>query len=218
MCFSAEASFTVGSILGVIGVATLKKVKDRKLLLIAMFPLFFGFQQLLEGMIWIHMDEEFIKTPFSQLTVNLYLFFAWLFWPIFVPFAFYLSEKENWKKALFAFAFLLGLSITYVDIRFLAANAVTPIITGHSLNYGFTPFYGNMIYGLSIFIPIFLSSIPKIKIFGIALLVTFVISQLIYTYTFTSVWCFFCAAVSVLLYKILIEIESKSTEEELIQS
>lgn len=205
MCFSAEASFTVGSILGVMGVATLKKVKNRNHLLIALFPLLFGIQQILEGIIWLHMDETFIRTPFSQVSVNLYLFFAWLFWPVFVPIAFYAAETVQWKKALFAVALVLGFTITFVDIRYLATHSVTPVITGRSLNYGFTPFYGNAIYGLSSFIPIFLSSIPRMKVFGAALLSTFILSQLIYTYTFTSVWCFFCAAVSVLLYKILLK-------------
>lgn len=216
MCFSAEASFTVGTVLGVIGIATLKKVKNRNNLLIALFPILFGIQQFLEGIIWLYMDETFIRTPFSQVSVNLYLFFAWLFWPVFVPIAFYAAETVKWKKAFFAFALLLGFTITFVDIRYLATHSVTPVITGRSLNYGFTPFYGNVIYGLSSFIPIFLSSIPRMKVFGTTLLSTFILSQLIYTYTFTSVWCFFCAAVSVILYKILCEAESDKYE--LIQS
>lgn len=215
MCFSAEASFTVGSILGVMGIATLKKVKNRNHLIIALFPLLFGFQQFLEGIIWLHMDETFIRTPFSQFSVNFYLFFAWLFWPVFVPIAFYAAETVKWKKALFAFALLLGLAITFVDIRYLATHSVTPVISGRSLYYGFSPFYANVVYGLSAFIPIFLSSIPRMKIFGATLLATFVLSQLIYSYTFTSVWCFFCAAVSVLLYQILCE---KKSEQELTQS
>ena len=211
MCFSAEASFTVGTLLSGVGIATLKAVKKREYFLISLFPLLFGVQQYLEGLIWLHMDPSFISTPLSQTTVNLYLFFAWLFWPIFVPIAFFVAEKEKWKKVLFAFAFLIGLTITFVDIVHLINNQVTPVITGRSLNYGFTPLYGNVFYGLTAFIPIFLSSIPRMKIFGASLLITFAISQIIYTYAFTSVWCFFCAAVSVLLYKILKEASSEKT-------
>jgi len=215
MCFSAEASFTVGTMLGVVGVATLQRVKKKEYLLIALFPLLFATQQILEGVVWLHMDPTFQSTPFSQLAVNLYLFFAWLFWPIFVPLAFLIAEKENWKKWMFAGAFLIGLSITYVDIIHLMKHQVTPSIAGHSLNYGFTPMYGNIIYGFSAFIPIFLSSIPQMKKFGAVLLATFFISQIIYLYAFTSVWCFFCAASSILLYKILKE---ASSEREFIKS
>ncbi|CCB90499.1 putative membrane protein [Waddlia chondrophila 2032/99] len=203
MCFSAEASFTVGTILSVVGITTLKQVKKQKYFLVALFPLFFASQQLIEGIVWLNMHPSFVSTPLSQAAVNLYLFFAWLFWPIFVPIAFFVAEKEKWKKILFLTVFLIGLIISYIDIIYLINYRITPQIVGRSLDYGFTPLYGNILYGLIVFIPIFLSSVPRMKIFGISLLIAFIISQLIYTYAFTSVWCFFCAAISIQLYQIL---------------
>lgn len=211
MCFSAEASFTVGTLLSVVGIATLKHVKKREYFLISLFPLLFAAQQFLEGVVWLNMEPSFETTLMSQTAVNLYLFFAWMLWPVFVPLAFIAAEEKKWKKALFLIAFLAGFAIAYVDTVHLINYQVTPVITGNSLNYGFTPLYGNIVYGLTVFIPIFLSSVPRMKIFGASLLVTFIISQLIYTYAFTSVWCFFCAAVSVLLYKILKEASSEKT-------
>ncbi len=203
MCFSAESSFTVGSILSIMGIATFKQVFRWSRALVAIIPLLFGAQQIMEGIIWTHMDPEFISTPFSNIIVQLYLFFAWILWPLYIPIAFYLTEKIAWKRYACIFSLLIGIVVTFFDAKFLLTNKVTPTIVGNSLYYGFTPMHGNILYGIPAMLPIFISSIPKMWVFGIWLLITFIISQIIYTYTFTSVWCFFCAAVSILLFSIL---------------
>jgi hypothetical protein len=60
MCFSPEASFGSGVLLSVVAVATLRKaaLNDRSMLGFAMFPAIFGAHQLIEGMVWITMDDN----------------------------------------------------------------------------------------------------------------------------------------------------------------
>ena len=49
MCFSATASFTVGVVLSVIGVVTIKMTRRKEEIPFAMIPLLFGIQQFIEG-------------------------------------------------------------------------------------------------------------------------------------------------------------------------
>jgi hypothetical protein len=44
------------------------------------------------------------------------------------------------------------------------------------------------------------SSFPILRFFGVALGVAFVAAHVMYTATFFSVWCFFAAAVSAMLF------------------
>jgi hypothetical protein len=213
MCFSAEASFTVSAVLGVIGIATLKQAKKPGYLLVALLPLLFGIQQFLEGIVWIHMEDGFIRTYVSEAAVSLYLFFAWILWPVYIPLAFLIPETVNWKRSLFGIILMMGLFILFMDVKYLLSHTVTPTIQGYSLDYGYSPLSTNMAYGLIVLIPIFLSSIPGMWIFGAWLLGSFIISQMIYAWAFTSVWCFFSAAISIVLYKILKE---NATRKELI--
>jgi hypothetical protein len=49
MCFSATASFIAGTTLSIIGIATIRNVERRSELPLALIPLLFGIQQLIEG-------------------------------------------------------------------------------------------------------------------------------------------------------------------------
>lgn len=51
MCFSPEASFAGGIIISAIGVATVKKIHNPSQLVFASIPLFFGVQQITEGVL-----------------------------------------------------------------------------------------------------------------------------------------------------------------------
>lgn len=203
MCFSEEASFTAGIVLSVMGLMTIKRVKTKSRLLIASIPLLFGMHQLMEGFIWRSLNE-FSPDP---MVVLIFLIFAWIIWPIFVPLSFLTAEVVPWKRKLFACCVLLGVIIALCDIRFLYLNEVTPQIIGSSLYYDHSPAFGNYAFGAASLIPIFLSSIPGMRVFAWLLLVSFLSTQLIYFLTFTSVWCFFCAVLSISLFKILTDAE-----------
>ena len=49
MCFSAQASFTAGTVLLIVGAATVRRARVRSELPYAWIPVLFGIQQLLEG-------------------------------------------------------------------------------------------------------------------------------------------------------------------------
>ena len=56
MCFSATADFAGSVVLGAVGVATLREVKDRRELLLAAMPCLFAMHEFIEGFVWLGLD------------------------------------------------------------------------------------------------------------------------------------------------------------------
>ena len=86
MCFSATASFTAGVVLTVIGIASIKKANYKSQLLFASIPFMFGVQQFAEGILWLTIPKSdyFVL---QKMATYIYLFFAHILWPLWVPIA-----------------------------------------------------------------------------------------------------------------------------------
>lgn len=200
MCFSAKVSFTAGVVLTAVGIATTFKSKRKDQLLIALIPLLFAAQQFAEGVIWLFMNEEFLKTPLSNFALNAYLLFAWAIWPIYFPLAFFLPEKVTWKRILMGACFFIGCYIAFADLRFLFMEEINPKVVENSIFYGVNPAYKTFSYVIVTILPPLVSSLKGIPQFGLLLIASFIVSQTIFSYTMTSVWCFFAALLSFYLY------------------
>ena len=74
MCFSATASFVAGTSLSVLEFAALKRAKIKSEIPVAIVPLLFGAQQLVEGIIWLSFRTE---APPRKTSDDLYL--LWIF-------------------------------------------------------------------------------------------------------------------------------------------
>lgn len=86
MCFSANASFTAGTVLTVIGAISVRKVRVPSQIFFASIPIIFAIQQFSEGFLWLSLT----KPAFAELKVSMtfiFLFFAQIVWPFWVPFA-----------------------------------------------------------------------------------------------------------------------------------
>lgn len=207
MCFSAEASFTVGSVLGVLGLTTLKKVTKWSLKLLALIPLLFAIQQFAEGIVWINTDTEMQRTTCSVVAQTSYLLFAWVIWPVYAPLAFLISEKVPWKQIVCVLCLIIGIYIAYGNLNFLYFNELTAKVVEKNLYYDQTTQYGNFGYAIPVLVPMFISSIKNMWVIGLCLLGGFIVSELMFSSAFTSVWCFFAAVSSIFLLKVLVDAE-----------
>ncbi|HEY4832068.1 MAG TPA: DUF6629 family protein [Waddliaceae bacterium] len=213
MCFSAEASFTVSAILATIGAITIKNAKAPRLKLIALVPFFFALQQFAEGVVWLYMNGT-VQDPSVGVAAQYgYLFFAWILWPTYSPLAICIGEKMGWRKIVCFLCLGLGIFVSYVGCIFLVNEPLFTTIIGHSINYGISSPFQNIVYGIPVFVPLFISSIKEMWVFGLLLLISFIISQFIYGYAFTSVWCFFAAGISIALYFIIKKASFSETKE-----
>lgn len=199
MCFSATASFTTGTILLFTWIVTLYQVKHKSSIPFASIPLIFGIQQIIEGLVWISFNSFF----FHSIVVNMFVFIAYVFWPIYVPITILLIEKEKVRKKILWFISVLWTMVgIYIFIHILYAWISSSIIS-HSICYQVPityPFVSFSLYFFSVCLWIIVSSSQKIRIFGTFVLVSFFIAYSFYPETSFSVWCFFSAAFSIIIY------------------
>ena len=99
MCFSSSASFSTGAILGVAGLLTITKVKNSDQYIFASIPLFFSIQQFSEGLVWLSLTKSNFAI-WESMATNIFLIFAQVVWPIWVPLSIYLLEKDKFTKII----------------------------------------------------------------------------------------------------------------------
>jgi hypothetical protein len=200
MCFSATASFAAGTVLLATGAFTMRMARNSRERPYALIPVLFGVQQLIEGALWLTFPD---KAPVLKTVLTyLYSIFSHVLWPIYVPVAVYMLEKVAWRrKALLATAIggtLVGLYLLYFLIRL-------PIVAtagdGH-IDYESPHFYVGIVmtlYVLGTCVSPLLSSHRWVNWFGVGAIVSFLAAGAFYLTWVISVWCFFAAAMSVIV-------------------
>lgn len=201
MCFSATASFSAGTVLIGISVLTLKSVKHPRELLFAAIPLLFAIQQLSEGVIWLTFQHDMPRL--NTAMTHVYQFFSHVLWPIYVPVAVLMLEPKRWRRqVLFAF-FAAGIAVGAYLLYVLIAFPVISRQTSHHIEYVSPHFYAGLVMMLYLlataFSPMF-STHLVVKVFGYLALLSFAAVYYFYATWFISVWCFFAALLSVVIY------------------
>ncbi|HYG52593.1 MAG TPA: DUF6629 family protein, partial [Flavobacteriales bacterium] len=204
MCFSAGTSFGVGIVLTTTGVATLKKANERSQFAFACIPLIFGIQQISEGFVWLSLQNP----AFSEWqTVSTYIFlaFAQVVWPAWVPLSFLLLERQKKPKSILYGLTGIGLLVAgYLAYR-LATNVVTSHIVGMHIWYdlgiegGVVRVLG-ILYFVATVVPPFFSSLNRMWLLGTFILASYIITKLFFEEYVISVWCFFAALISVTVF------------------
>jgi hypothetical protein len=198
MCFSATASFTSAGILGVIGVACLARASSAREWPVAAAPLIFALQQSIEGLLWLNL----LETPEgwrSQGLTSLFLFFAEVFWPIYVPIAVLLIEPSRERRRLIYVCLTAGLSVgAHLLWGVLTLPHAAKIIDDHIV-YFTEQKASNIVaaaYLASTALPLMLSSRRTVAMLGAIVFVGSIVAYVVYWDAFVSVWCFFAAATS----------------------
>lgn len=207
MCFSATASFTASFSLSVLGVATLTQTTSKKQLLLATLPLFFAIQQFFEGIVWLNLDHK--SSPLYFLGIYVFLVFATGFWLIFCPISVYVLEDDLFRKnsilGISAIGTILGIYLVSCVVRqeVIVTNNLGNLLYNLNLLYDFNFifFYDifKYLYLLVISVPFLISSQRLLVLFGILIIIAFILADRFYQATFISVWCFFAALISSVL-------------------
>ncbi len=210
MCFSPEASFTASAVLLTTAVACMSKVTHKSHILFAAIPLVFGLQQFSEGMLWVAMQNQ----AYGNWRTGATYFFACtgqLIWPLLVPFGVLLMEPDKKRKNILRLFCTIGVVIFLYLFHNIINYPVTAKITNHHMDYEFVFPYSHhtmlsaVLYVIPTVMSHFVSSIKKIRLMGFTVLVSLAVTRLFYIqYTF-SVWCFFSALMSLLVYAIIKE-------------
>ncbi len=203
MCFSATASFTASAVLTVAGVVTLKQVKQTQQLPLAVIPMIFAIQQAVEGWIWIMAIQQPGPVWLESLLTHIFPFIAYTFWPIWVAFAVRNLETDPFRRNILLVMQITGICVGLFFLYFMLSGPLTIEIINHSIHYAFKfPFYvpSQWFYGISIIGATLVSSHKLINLFGIGLIVSYNIARFWFAPTYPSVFCFFAALISVIIY------------------
>ena len=200
MCFSTSVSFSASIALIAIGTAIIRKIQNKSFMPLAMIPFFFAVQQFAEGVVWLDVTS-------TLRAKNVFLFFAYVFWPIYIPFCFYVSENQQVKKQFICILWGVGLCLA-TALAFVIPSAM-PVANSGSIQYIVNPAFDlfshapTILYVIATLGPIFLSSIPKMKIVGLLMTLAAVVTHYVNEICFVSLWCFWAALLSALLYFVL---------------
>jgi hypothetical protein len=219
MCFSANASFVSSAVLGVVGVAALNKVKTSTQLPFAAIPLLFGIQQASEGILWVMLgDTSYVS--YQHIPTLVFLLFAQIIWPTWIPFSIMLVEKnEKRRKLLKVFTGVGAITSGYLGYCLITYD-VHAEIAGYHIHY-FLDFplvmvwLSGIVYFIATVIPPFASGERRMQFLGVTILISYIFSTLFYKEYLLSIWCFFAAFLSGLVYLIMDVLKGEHVEKAL---
>jgi len=205
MCFSATGSFGVATVIAGIGAVAITQRKPPSHRMLALVPLLFAAQQVTEGVVWMTIGQP-AETRLQAIAVVLFLSFALVGWPMWVPISLFLAERNPSRRKALAVLSGVGVVVGVYAAVLLVRGRPTAHVAGHSLAYSYVERGPARVlalylpgYVLPTVVPFFISTIDKAKLMGTVLVVSLLATFLIQREALTSVWCFFAAILSVLI-------------------
>ncbi len=213
MCFSPEASFAGGVIISAIGIVTLRKIHRPSQILFACIPLFFGFQQFAEGFVWLTLPMS-DHTLILKIFVYIFLVTAQVIWPVLIPLSVLLMERSNKKKEILKVLLVVGVALSLYYGFCLLNFHVNPKIEGFHIKYynDFPETLGmiaTLVYMITTIPPLFISSVKRTHLLGILMSISCIVTVIFFKQYLTSVWCFFAALISGVIYWILSDLQKE---------
>lgn len=202
MCFSANVSFVSAGILALIGITCFALSKTKGDRFVSSIPLFFSTQQLIEGLLWLTLPTS---SSLSSLLPYAYLFFALIWWPIWMPICIAVYETNFWRKGAIGICAILGICCGIFYLKQLFLYGATASIHNTHIAYNLvqpfslpTSIILTLLYFVCAIIPFFISSRRYMWALGAAISASYVISFIFYYANLGSIWCFCAAAISAL--------------------
>jgi hypothetical protein len=215
MCFSEPVSFAAGSLLIAGGVfASWKALKiNKRYLPIALMPVMAGVQQMMEGHVWMGLNES--DSFMVWWGAMGFILFSWLIWPIWIPFGVYALEPPYSKRKLPLFFFAvtgLALGLTLYVPHIFNPDWVSVHINNHSIAYEDTMFLDYLIprwatyaiYVSLIVAPPLFSTYLHMRLFGLTLIAIIAIVWIFLTYAYISFFCLLAGLGTIHLIYIII--------------
>lgn len=213
MCFSANASFGVSAVLLIGGAISISKSRSWSQIPFASIPLLFAFQQFVEGFVWLSLtDPNYYNL--NQNTTMVFLIFAQVVWPFWVPMSIMVLEQKKQQKKILSLFAIFGLMVSFYLGYCLYEFPVKSLISNHhiryELNFQFNLIqYSGIFYFLPTVVPPFLSSVKGMLMFGLVIAISYLFTKIFYGEYVISVWCFFAAAMSIIITYIIYRLNPK---------
>jgi len=213
MCFSAQADFISAAVIGGVGIAALGEVEDRRELPLAALPITFAAHQATQGVVWLGLDGH-ANAATQNLALHAYLLIAWVVLPILAPIAMLLVEPDTIRRRCMTVLAVVGAIVGIWLLGPLVFGSVSAHDVGHTIQYDGAGAHADLVtvfYVIATCGSFLLSSLRRVRIFGVANLAGVGVVAWINANALTSVWCTWAAIVSVLIYA---ELRSHAHEPE----
>jgi uncharacterized membrane protein len=205
MCFSATGSFGVAAVLAGIGTVAMAQEKAPSRRMLGLVPLLFAFQQVAEGVVWLTIDHPGQRWLLT-LSVAVFLGFALVVWPIWVPISLWAGERNARRRRILRALIWVGIGVGIYAGAILVRGRPTARVAGHSIAYGYADAGPALVLALYLpmylipaLLPFFVSTISRARLMGTVLGVSLIATFIIERQTLTSVWCFFGAILSAVI-------------------
>ncbi len=221
MCFSAPVSFGSAIVIGSVGLIIFSRKVSKKFIPLAMIPLIFSLQQAMEGIVWLSVDTP-DNESMQKLGMYSFLSVATVFWPTWCPFAVYAMEPKVSRKRWLSVVWVIGAVVSLFALDGLMMHgAQMEVSCGHIAYRAISSFFRMLTehaflgsvalgaYTLATIGPMFISSVSLMRVLGVAISAGWLSAQFFYSMYFASVWCFFSAIASVLIYFVVTREKSK---------
>jgi len=202
MCFSATASFAAAALTGAVGVATLGRVKRLRDIPLASIPLVFGAQQAIEGTLWLGLRAD-PGSSSNQALAATFTAIALVLWPALAPLAIGLAERNKTVRLLIYALLPVGIILGSYSMLLIAQHPYTATIVNANICYisgASYPTAGLVAYVVCTCLPPLLSTDIFVRRAGVSIGVGMGISSVFYYQGFFSVWCFFAALASAMIF------------------
>ena len=187
--------------LGVLGVATLTKVRHRRELLFASLPALFAIHQCIEGFVWLSLDGV-LRPQVTHEMGGAFMLYAQGLLPFLLPLSVLLFEPDSHSRRRMLPFVVIGTGTALYMLWALAAYPSLIYIERNSIVYtnaGTNNTALAVLYIVATCFSLFFSKIRIMVIFGAANLFILLIVMAVKRYAFTSVWCAYAAAASIMI-------------------
>ncbi|HTN14384.1 MAG TPA: DUF6629 family protein [Sphingomonadaceae bacterium] len=202
MCFSASASFAAAAVLGLTGVATLRHVREPRALLFAAVPMLFAVHQLTEGFVWLGLDGRIGPVALGHVSF-LFMLYAQGILPFLMPLAVLLMEPPGQRRKAIGALTIVGAFVCAWMVYGLIFFDSTCFVEQNSIAYR-NPVTGNftvsLLYILATCGALILSTHRVVRWYGVLNVIGLTFAQIVKEYAFASVWCFYAAILSIVIY------------------
>jgi len=201
VCFSAEANFVGSTVLGGVGVVTLTKVKHRREMLFASLPILFAIHQFIEGFVWLGLEGHLSSKVAHDMGAAFMLYAQGLL-PFLLPMSVWLFEPTAKSRRRMLPFVAIGAATTLYILWALTAYPTDIYIRSNSIVYE-NPATNNTIVAIFYVIAtcgsLFFSQVRDMVVFGAANMAILLVVMAVKRYAFTSLWCAYAAAASVII-------------------
>ena len=185
--------------MGVIGFDALRHVDRRRdHLALAALPLLLAAHQVDEALVWWGLQGH-VAAEVGRVATWIYLLFAFIVLPIYVPVTVWFLEPPGWRRSVMAVFIGMGVVVAGVLLAAMVVGPVTARLGDYHVSYGIGLHAGFLIVVAYVAVTcgsLLFSGYGQLAVFGVVNLIAVAVLARLAIDGFASLWCAWAALTS----------------------